>query len=59
MPADSTLAALERHAYAAVAADPSDKRKGRLTLTEKGKIVRDAYALPDALIQKVRKALVD
>jgi hypothetical protein len=43
VPADSTLAALERHAYAAVAADPSDKRKGRLTLTEKGKSVRDAY----------------
>lgn len=43
LPADSTFAALERHAYAAVVADPSDKRKGRLTLTEKGERVRDAY----------------
>jgi len=43
LPADSTLAALERHAYADVVPDPNDKRKGRLTLTEKGKRVRDAY----------------
>jgi hypothetical protein len=43
VPADSTLAALERHAYAEIAVDPSDKRTGRLTLTEKGSLVRDAY----------------
>lgn len=43
LPADGPLAALERHAYAAVVADPSDNRKGRLTLTDKGKLVRDAY----------------
>jgi hypothetical protein len=43
VPAEPSLAALERHAYAAVVADPRDKRKGRLTLTEKGERVRDAY----------------
>ncbi len=43
LPANSTLAALERHAYAVVAVDQSDKRNGRVTLTEKGRLVRDAY----------------
>ena len=43
LPADGTLAGLERHAYAAVDPDPHDTRKGRFTLTEKGKLVRDAY----------------
>jgi hypothetical protein len=43
LPVEASFAALERHAYAEVVPDPSDKRKGRLTLTEKGKAVRDAY----------------
>jgi hypothetical protein len=43
VPADGLFAGLERHAYAAVVADPDDQRKGRLTLTEKGERVRDAY----------------
>ena len=43
VPAVSMLAALERHAYAEVAVNQTDKRKGRLTLTEKGRLVRDAY----------------
>lgn len=43
LPVDGWFAGLERHAYAEVVADRKDKRKGRLTLTEKGTLVRDAY----------------
>ena len=43
LPVDSGFAGLERHAYAAVVVDAEDKRRGRLTLTEKGRAVRDAY----------------
>jgi hypothetical protein len=43
LPADGTFAALERHAYASLVVDPKNKRLGRLTLTEKGAAVRDAY----------------
>jgi len=34
---------VERHRYASVAVDPDDKLRGRLTLTEKGRRVRDSY----------------
>ena len=43
LPVDSTFAALERHAYASLVVDPTNKRLGRLTLSEKGAAVRDAY----------------
>jgi DNA-binding MarR family transcriptional regulator len=41
VPAD--FAGLERHAYVDLAVDPKDKRRGRVTLSEKGRLVRDAY----------------
>jgi len=37
------FAGLERHGYAELAVDPNDKKKGRLTLSEKGVLIRDAY----------------
>lgn len=37
------LAGLERHAYGALAPDANDEKKGVFTLTEKGRLVRDAY----------------
>jgi hypothetical protein len=43
LPADGTFAALERHAYASLVVEPKNERLGRLTLTEKGAAVRDAY----------------
>jgi hypothetical protein len=43
VPADGMLAGLERHDFAALTPDPDDKRKGWFTLTEKGRLVRDAY----------------
>jgi hypothetical protein len=43
VPADATLAGLERHAFATLVPDPTDKRRGWFTLTEKGRLVRDAY----------------
>jgi hypothetical protein len=43
LPVDSTFAMLERHAYASLVVDPKNQCLGRLTLTEKGAAVRDAY----------------
>jgi hypothetical protein len=42
IPAPPMLSMLQRHAYAAVEANP-DQRNGRFRLTEKGRQVRDAY----------------
>lgn len=42
IPAHPMLSLLERHEYAAVEANP-EQRKGRFRLTEKGRRVRDAY----------------
>ncbi len=37
------FAGLERHGFAALRTDQKDKKRGWVTLTEKGKLVRDAY----------------
>jgi hypothetical protein len=52
LPHDGTLAALERHAYASLVVDPKNPRLGRLTLTEKGAAVRDAY---DEIVMAIEK----
>lgn len=43
VPVAAGLAGLERHAFGSVTTDPADPKKGRFTLTEKGRLVRDAY----------------
>ena len=43
VPIGPGFAGLERHAFAELTPDPNDKRKGWFTLTEKGRLVRDAY----------------
>ena len=65
IPADRRMAL--RDAFMATMKDPAflaETKKLQLTIDptsgeEMEKIVRDAYALPDAIIAKVRKALAD
>ncbi len=43
VPVDAALAGLERHAFATLTPDPDNKKMGRFVLSEKGRLVRDAY----------------